>query len=768
MSKSRARSKARKVLALSLAAAVQWTVLAQEPEAPMVQDVEVQFVGGASLAREKVLANMQTRVGKKYDERVVEDDIRNLYATGNVNNVRIYGERRPDGVKVIVVLQAKAKVGEVLLSGVQKLKEGRIRKEIGTKPGDVLNEASIEADRQKVLDYYAGKGFTEVEVRTRIQSDEAAGTASVSFEVQEGDKVEIRAVRFEGNSAVSTGDLRKAVKTKPKNMLSFLTKSGRVNADQLEQDAIAIRELYQDRGYVDVEVAPARVERSGSEAEVVFELREGRQYRVGKVTYSGAQVITADELAAKAKVQEGAIYSPQKVRADIKGIQDLYGIKGYVDLQAIADTTLSGEGVIDVAFQVEEGAQNYVQHVNIIGNVRTKDKVIRREMAVQPGDIYNTVRVDASKQRLQNLNYFSKVDIFPGDTLVPGRKDVNVTVEEKRTGNLMFGAGFSSIDSLLGFAEISQSNFDLFNWPNFTGGGQRFRIRTQYGTRRKDFVISLTEPYFMDYRVSLGGELFYREASFVSTVYNERRYGFDLNSRKALNDFLSARVGYRIENIGIFDLDPGVSKQIREEEGDRVKSQIYSGLTYDTRDSVFLTRKGERVDFQAFVAGGPLAGKTDIYGFSLEGAKYFNFKWDTILTINAEIGNVTTWAGGDRVPIFDRLYLGGANNLRGFRFRDVGPKDDDGQPIGGLSLARATIEYTFPVIDKVRGALFYDVGMVGEGSYSYNGDLNSDIGIGVRLELPIGPVRIDYGIPVQTDPFNNSGGRFQFNIGYQF
>ena len=768
MSKSRARSKARKVLALSLAAAVQWTVLAQEPEAPMVQDVEVQFVGGASLAREKVLANMQTRVGKKYDERVVEDDIRNLYATGNVNNVRIYGERRPDGVKVIVVLQAKAKVWEVLLSGVQKLKEGRIRKEIGTKPGDVLNEASIEADRQKVLDYYAGKGFTEVEVRTRIQSDEAAGTASVSFEVQEGDKVEIRAVRFEGNSAVSTGDLRKAVKTKPKNMLSFLTKSGRVNADQLEQDAIAIRELYQDRGYVDVEVAPARVERSGSEAEVVFELREGRQYRVGKVTYSGAQVITADELAAKAKVQEGAIYSPQKVRADIKGIQDLYGIKGYVDLQAIADTTLSGEGVIDVAFQVEEGAQNYVQHVNITGNVRTKDKVIRREMAVQPGDIYNTVRVDASKQRLQNLNYFSKVDIFPGDTLVPGRKDVNVTVEEKRTGNLMFGAGFSSIDSLLGFAEISQSNFDLFNWPNFTGGGQRFRIRTQYGTRRKDFVISLTEPYFMDYRVSLGGELFYREASFVSTVYNERRYGFDLNSRKALNDFLSARVGYRIENIGIFDLDPGVSKQIREEEGDRVKSQIYSGLTYDTRDSVFLTRKGERVDFQAFVAGGPLGGKTDIYGFSLEGAKYFNFKWDTILTINAEIGNVTTWASGDRVPIFDRLYLGGANNLRGFRFRDVGPKDDDGQPIGGLSLARATIEYTFPVIDKVRGALFYDVGMVGADSYSYNGDLNSDIGIGVRLELPIGPVRIDYGIPVQTDPFNNSGGRFQFNIGYQF
>jgi outer membrane protein insertion porin family len=272
----------------------------------------------------------------------------------------------------------------------------------------------------------------------------------------------------------------------------------------------------------------------------------------------------------------------------------------------------------------------------------------------------------------------------------------------------------------------------------------------------------------MDYKVSLGGELFYREASFVSTVYNERRYGFDLNSRKALNDFTSTRVGYRIENIGIFDLDPDVSDAIRKEEGDRVKSQLYAGMTYDTRDSVFLTRKGERVDFQAFVAGGILGGGTDIYGFSLEGSKYFNMKWDTILTINAELGNVTTWAGGDRVPIFDRLYLGGANNLRGFRFRDVGPKDDDGQPIGGASLARATIEYTFPVIDKVRGALFYDVGVVGGSSYSSNGDINSDIGIGVRLELPIGPVRIDYGIPIQADQYNDSGGRFNFNIGYQF
>jgi outer membrane protein insertion porin family len=439
------------------------------------------------------------------------------------------------------------------------------------------------------------------------------------------------------------------------------------------------------------------------------------------------------------------------VRDEIKRIQDLYGSRGYVDFQAGANTTPGGPQVIDVDFTIEEGVQSYVEKINISGNTRTKDKVIRREVAVAPGDVLNTVRVDASRSRLQNTNYFSKVDIYPTDTMVPGRKDVNIQVEEKRTGSFNFGAGFSSIDSLLGFAEVTQGNFDIMNWPRFTGGGQKFRMRLQYGVRRKDFIISLTEPYFLDYKLSVGGELFYREASFVSDVYDESRIGFDLNARKALTDFTFVRFGYRLEQIGIENVDEDVSEEIKQEEGKRLKSMISSGITYDTRDSVFLTRRGERVDLFGYLAGGFLGGDTDIYGFDLEASKYFLLPGDTILTVNAEVAVVNTWAGGERVPIFDRLYLGGPNNLRGFRFRDVGPKDDDGEPIGGSTLARATVEYTFPVVDKVRGAVFYDVGFVSAGEYKFtpskeengSGGLAQDIGIGVRLDLPIGPVRID-------------------------
>jgi len=738
-------------------------------QGPIVKSIDVQYAGSASVAKEKILANMRTRVGRPYDDKVVEEDIRNLYATGNITNVRIFGEPAADGVKVIVVVASKAQISEVVLNGATRIKTSRIRKEITAKPGDSLNEANLEADRQKIIQYYADKGFPETEVKLDIEQNEQAGSARVVFNVNEGGKMAIDATRFEGNVNVKTGDLRRVVKSKPRAFYAILSKSGRLNPEALQDDVSAIKELYQSRGYVDVAVGTPRLDRAGAKVTIVFPITEGGLYKVGNVTYGGAQVFPVEKLTKNVKIKPGAIYSPQAVRADIKTMENVYGASGYVDLRVGAAVNPAGPQIVDVEYKIDEGVQSYVEHVNIQGNTRTKDKVIRREVLVNPGEVFNTVRTDASKARLMNLNYFSKVEVYPGDTLVPGRKDLNILVEEKRTGSFNFGAGFSSIDNLIGFAEISQGNFDITRWPYFTGGGQKFRVRVQYGTRRKDFVIALTEPYFLDYKISVGGELFFREASFVSDVYDERRYGIALNARKAITDFTYVRLGYRLENIGIHNVAEDVSEEIRAEEGDKLKSEINGGITYDTRDSVFLTRKGQRVEFNTFVNGGPLGGDIQTYGWSLEGAKYIHLPGDTILTLNAEVAAVNTWGDATRVPIYDRLYLGGSNNLRGFKFRDVGPKDIDGEPIGGASLARATVEYTFPIIEKVRGAVFYDIGFVNRGEYDFaSGSVNSDAGIGLRLDLPIGPVRIDYGIPIQADEFNDSSGKFNFNIGYQF
>ncbi len=744
------------------------------PQAPMVREIDIQYAGPASVSKEKILANMRTRVGRPYSQQGVEDDVRSLYAMGGIENVRIFGEPQGDGVKVVVVVAGKGTVSAVEINGVTRFKPSRVRKEISTKPGDSLSPATLEADRQKILEYYSSKGFTDTDVT--VTTDETGGKNRVVFTVSEGRKTTIRSIRFEGNKAFTKRQLGKVVKTKPKTIFNFFTKSGQLNADQLGEDVAAIREFYQNKGYIDAQVGAPRVDRVDGKVDVTFPITEGAEYRISSINYGAPKVFTEEEITRVTKLRAGSVYSPAGLRADIKSIQDLYGSRGYVDFQAGANTQPAGAQQIGVAYTIEEGTQSYADHVNISGNVRTKEKVIRREMAVAPGDVMNTVRLDASKQRLQNLNYFSRVEVYPADTLVPGRKDVNIIVEEKRTGSFNFGAGFSSIDNLLGFAEITQGNFDVTHWPTFTGGGQKFRLRIQYGVQRKDFILSLTEPYFLDYKLSVGGEIFYREASFVSDVYDERRYGFDLNARRALGEFVFIRFGYRLEDITIGNVDEDVSQEIRNEEGTRLKSQLSTGITYDTRDSVFLTRRGHRIDLSGFVAGGFLGGDTDIYGLDLEATKYFLLPFDTILTLNAEVAVVTTWSGGDRVPIFDRLYAGGANNLRGFKFRDVGPKDENGEPIGGNTLARATIEYTFPVVEKIRGAVFYDVGFVNRGSYKFSpsrepngsGGLNQDVGIGVRLDLPIGPVRIDYGIPLQSDSSNDSGGKFNFNIGYQF
>lgn len=753
--------------------------LAQTPlVGPIVRTIEVQYAGSQTISKEKILANMRTKVGKPYSETSVEEDIRSLYATGNVDNVRIFGEPLSDGVKVIVVIAAKAQVSEVVINGVSELKPSRVRKQITMKAGDTLNEATIEEDRQKILEYYRTHGYTDVTVKVSTEIDEKEGKGRVIFEVLEGTKMTVRNVTFEGNNAFTSKQLSKVVKTARKTIFNILTKAGHVDSEQLDQDLQALRDFYQDKGYIEVQVQPARIDHFGKKVDVIFPLVEGPQYHVGTVTFDGVQVFTTDEIERVTKLKTGSVYSPTAIKADIKAIQDLYGARGYVDFEAAAATTPQGDHVMNLTYTFTEGAQSYVEHINISGNTRTKDKVIRREIALAPGDVFNTVRVDASKQRLQNLNYFSKTDLFPVDTLIPGRKDLNVLVEEKRTGSFNFGAGFSSIDSLLGFAEITQSNFDLLKWPNFTGGGQKFRARLQYGTERKDFIMSLTEPYFLDYKLSVGGELFYREASYVSDVYSERRYGGSLNARKALGDFVSARVGYKLEDVGIFNLADGVTEQIQQQAdlGMLLESQINAGLNYDSRDSVFLTRKGIKADAGALVSGGPLGGDTQIYGFNLEATKYMLLPGDTILTIIGEISTVTNWGGPNGVPIWDRLYLGGANNMRGFKYREVGPKDDHGEPLGGSTLARATIEYTFPIIEKVRGAVFYDVGFVNAGSYDFSpteepngsGGLAQDAGIGLRVELPIGPIRIDYGIPLQNDAYAGDGGHFNFNIGYQF
>jgi outer membrane protein insertion porin family len=749
-------------------------VRAQAPQSapgpPVIRSIDVEYTGPASFSKERILAQMRIKVGQLYSNEIVQEDIKALYRTGYIRNVRIFAQPEGDGVKVTVAVQTQEVLREIEINGAERVKPKRLRKEIKVRLNQAVNEQALEEARQKIIEIYQGKGYTDVSVEFRVEPiDEKRGTARVVFTVTEGVKGAISQVHFEGNAHISEKALRKQMKTRGRTLIYFMDKTGRLDEVQLEQDLDKIREYYQNHGFIDVEIKEVRKDRTPKGPMIItIVVLEGPQYHVRKLTISGYEHSTEAKVRAFLKLKEGSVYSPKQLRDDAKAVADAYGSGGYVDLVITPEGTPAGPALIDVHYTIEEGARSFVNRVNIEGNTRTKDKVIRREVLVAPGDVFNTVRVDVTKKRLENLGYFAKVETYPEDTDIPGRKDLTILVQEKRTGSLSFGGGFSTVDKLVGFAELTQGNFDLFNWPSFTGGGQKFRLRLQYGTERKDFVLAITEPYFLDRRLSLGGQVFYTEANYLSSVYDQRNYGISFELRKPINTYMYGTLGYMLQAIDIFNVDPTSSEFIQSQAGTNVESKLLGSLVFDSRDNPLLTRRGQRITLSPMIAGGFLGGDTQIYAFDLEGSQYFRLPWDTILLINGEISTVSQWGSGDQVPIYERLFLGGSNNLRGFPFREVGPQDQNGEPIGGQSMARTTIEWTFPIIEKARGALFYDMGFVNSEAWSFGfNHMASDVGIGLRLDLPIGPLRLDYGWPVMRDGYNG-GGHFNFNVGYQF
>jgi outer membrane protein insertion porin family len=767
---------------------------------PIVREIHIEYIGPATVAKSVILSNMRTTVGGVYSAASVEEDVRNLYATGFFTNLAIKDEPLGDGVRVNVVVQPKPLVKEIIIRGADKIKESRVRKEIKSKVGESLSEQQISADTDKIKDLYLGKGYNQVQVSYKIDTNEEFGRSVVTFIISEGDRAYVTEVDFIGNAHLTTKELRKIMKTRKKNLLSFLNHSGLFKEDDFKADLDNLRTYYNSKGYIDMEVRDVKYEYPAKGLmKVTITVFEGIQYTVGKIDFDGNTIFTKQELRnyqgfKVVRMDEGKVYSPRAytpdkkepneelptLENDIKRLTDLYGRRGYIDFPIVTPERQANveSGKIDILYHIKEGSQSYVEQIIIQGNNRTKDKVIRRELLVAPGEIYDSVKVDYSKKRLENLGYFgtpnggSGVDISPQDTTVPNRKNMVVTVEEKRTGSVTFGAGFSSVDSLLGFVEITQGNFDIFNYPYFTGGGEKFRVRLQYGLERQDAEIEFKEPWFLEQRLSLGYNLFYHNATYLSNYYNERNLGASVSLARAFGPFWSGSITYTLQDFDLYDFASNSSPQLLMEQGYRTDSSITLGMSYDNRDSVLLTRRGLHADFSAEFAGGPLWGQTNIYKFQADAQKYILLPYDMILTIAGATGVADYYGNSTEVPLFDRFFLGGSRSIRGFGNRDIGPVDINNEPLGGDTMAYTNLELTFPIMDRVRGAVWNDMGFLDARSFHYTDALqegDAAAGVGLRLNLPIGPLRLDYGIPYKDQGWNhNNTGKFSFDVGYQF
>ncbi|WP_035606567.1 outer membrane protein assembly factor BamA [Haloferula sp. BvORR071] len=759
---------------------------AQDIEGKNISEVAIRYVGPPTVDEARLRSYISTRSGETYRSEKVDNDIKALYESGNIDDVRVLAEPAGEALKVIFEVTTRGTVVEVGFTGnnPKKFSDQKLAKESKLKVGGSLSDEAILTAKHNLEAYYKGYGYPDVTITTRTQPSQSGNGYALIFIIDEGGKNEIRDIRFEGNTKFDSKTLRKQMKVKEKGWFSWFTKSGRFEVDQLDTDVANVLDYYKSRGYLRASSPGVRRDPvDDGRVDLVIPINEGEKYTVAGVGFSRMTIFKPEELYPALTLNSGDGYSSKKMREDIKMIRSYYGSRGYADATVAPETKDAGPNQVTIFYRITEGKFYRVGRVNIEGNTKTKDKVIRRELPLKPGDNFNTVELETATARLKNLQYFEdniQVDAAPGRG---GYRDINVLVEEKRTGSISAGIGFSSIDSIVGFVNLEQTNFDLFNPWAFTGGGQRFAMNLRLGAERSDFSVSLVEPWFMDRKLALGGELFYKDSQYYSDFYEQTNAGAEIYIRKPLGEKSSLRVGYRLENVSV-DLDPSVGALSKKsvanggppsllllDDGDFLRSALAANFVYDSRDAVIETRTGSKVDIGATLGGTILGGDVDIFGLSLQGAKYWSLPWDSIFSLNGELAFVDATDG--TVPVFDRLFLGGGRTLRGFEFRDVGPRDPvTGEVIGGQSLGFLSAEYTVPIIDNIRAAVFYDLGFVNADSWDPSpSDLYHDIGVGVRLKLPISPVPIalDYAFPLDSpDPVADKGGQFNFYLNYQY
>lgn len=755
-----------------------WFVLAGLLAVPAqtIRELRIQTRDRTALDPETVRAFISLKEGDEVSRDALSRDVRSLEKSGRFSFVAADIERSPDGLDVIFTVELKPRIRRLVIDGADYISNRKVRELLELGVGDPVDDAVLATRAQAVKEHYRKKYFPFTELTWTIQVDPATRAADVKVTVKEGQRAKVKKITFTGNEHVKDKVLRKPMKQKKRHLFSWLTGSGTYNPDDLAGDLPAIRRVYLDHGYLDVAIGqPEILELGKDRIEIRIPVTEGPLYRLGDFTIEGETIFDEAVLRAVVTNKPGDVASAAALQATSQNLRDYYGSRGYIETgvsyQLDPDPSAPGavEPVVRTRYAIREGHLAYIRNIEFRGNSVTKDKVLRRELTVYPGEIMNEVKLRNSERRLRNLGYFSSVAVLQEPTEKPDRYDAVFDLEEQKTGQFLVGAGFSSVDNLIGFVELSQGNFDLFNWPP-VGAGQKLRLRGTVGTKRNDIELSLVEPWFLDRKLSLGITLFRRDSRYFSDEYEQRNTGMNLSLGKPLTRFTRINFIYGLEEISVYDVDEDASQQIKDEEGDRIKSSFTTELVFDSRDNAFIPNRGTRASLSGMVAGGPLMGDTDIYRLEANQSTFWPLWFDHVFNIRAWIATVDYYGDSDRVPIFDRLFLGGARTLRGFKFREVGPKDEDGEPLGGQTSWFAMAEYTVPLARLVRVAAFYDIGMVYVDPYDIEwSEYNSDVGVGIRFDIPGFPLRFDYAWPLETDEFNDrSSGRFQFSIGYSF
>lgn len=718
-----------------------------------------------------VLAFVEPQPGDTYDPQQVNQDIRRLQATGRYAYVGAELETRTDGVILIYVVEERPRLRSITIQGASHFSNVKIRDLMELNLSDRVDQSLVMTKLEAVREKYVKDFFTDVAFDVSLSEPDEENFTRLTINVDEGPRRKVKKIRFTGNTEYSPTQLKKAMGQKQTWILSFFSGRGKLDENQLRQDMSTLEELYRQKGFLDVRVGPPELDQQDGGVVITIPIEKFDRYTVNSIRIEGNTLYPGSLLGTQVRLQVGGAAESNRISGGSQRIRDYYNERGFSQTRVDEQVLLSAEGNrVDIVYTVREGRVATIRNVIVLGNTRTKDHVLRRELLVFPGDTLNEVLARKSAARLKNLGFLENATYTLLPTDDPSVYDVEFDVTEGRSGQFLAGVGFSSEESLVGFFEVSQGNFDLTDPPMFIGGGEKLQARVQLGTERNDIDVSYARPWFLDRRMTLRLSGFQNERRFLSDDYDQRNTGFSLGLRKGFGSNWRGGLTYTMEEVNVFDVEDTAAEFIQIEEGKTLSSGVDISLTRDTRNQVWTPTRGGRIVLNTGFKGGPVGGEVDIYEVGARSSYFYPTIFDHTLNLQGWARSVEFYGDSDRVPIFDRLFLGGSRTIRGFDFREVSPVDADGNFTGGQTSIFASVEYTIPLSEMFRYAMFYDWGVVNSDAFDPAvDDANSSFGVGLRIDMPGFPLRFDYSWQVENSEENkDDGGVFSFLIGHAF
>jgi outer membrane protein insertion porin family len=716
--------------------------------------------GNRRIEKDAILGVMQTREGEILTPAHLREDLKAIYKMGYFTDVRLDASDTAEGRILTVLVTEKPAIREIMVEGNRKLKKDKILEVMSLKPFSVASEGAIKEDINKVQQAYREKGYYEAQINYDLMP---AGEHEVNLilKVNEGGKMAVKDIEFEGNKAFSSKELRKVMETKERGFfapVAWITGAGKLNRDVLERDLEKIGAFYYNHGYIKAKVGEPKIDVKGNWIYITIPIEEGPEYRVGKVDMTGDLLEEKDTQVKMLRTPTSEIYSREVLQEDLTTLADFYADHGYANADIVPLIKEDNERmIVDITFDIHQGKKVYFERIDIGGNVKTRDKVVRRELRVYEQDLFSATNLKESIKNLRRLEYFEDVNFATTPGSAPDRMNLKITVKERPTGTFGLGAGYSTQDRLVGMVEVSQNN--LF------GRGQQLKLSGIIGSISHRFRASFTEPYLFDRPLSLGIDAFNWEREY--NEYNRVSKGGVLRLSHPLKwKYTRLFWMYRFENVQLRDLQFGASSVLVEASKIHNTSATSFVIRRDSRDSLFAATKGSDNSLSFEMAG--LGGDTAFVRYIAESGWYIPLKWNIIAVSHGRAGGMNKLSWG-AMPAYELFYLGGIDTIRGFKYAEISPRDPNtGDRIGGTRFLQLNQEIRFPLYKKLglTGTLFFDAGNVYGPNY-VGPFLRTSVGAGIRWFSPMGPLRVEWGYNLSKHPWERTSA-WEFTMGGSF